>query len=526
MSATAFTICLLKETIGSFDQALDPDKERDAYDLNEAAGLSGTLFVGKQTQFTPAWVNLLNPYLTNPVKGAFTASISAVLLITYANRLFAVCFGYGKSLLEASSWIRDFGLKVALNRVDPEKLRSIDTKTYEDLVVSTRQQTSKSSGISSFGLDVGRDLMRAVTGLSKDTTFFTRLTGSDSIHLTTELPFADFGDLLDELLVAYQDEAYKAHFEWIDNIKEVDAAVKEELDELLLHALRERDLEQMHLAPADVVDWEHIEGFNYPGGGKLHYQELDLVNYLDILGDEFSDLTVERLKHHKVRVRFEGSDEFREPWSIYDCLVWETDHNGRKYVLFDGRWFEVERTYAGRVEAYANSLLREVVQLPDAESGLREGEYNEAVADDFPNVFALLDQKLVRALNAATSIEFCDLLSSGREIIHIKKRSSSAALSHLFSQASVSCEAFLQDREMRKQLRQKLKAADKDPHVFVIPLNRPLASDYDVVYVILTEDKGHWPPALPFFSAVNLMHHASRIRNLGFDVSLQYVRRV
>ena len=60
MSTTAYTVCLLKESISSFDEALDSDKHVDAYELNDASGLSGTLFVGRQTQSTPAWVNLLN----------------------------------------------------------------------------------------------------------------------------------------------------------------------------------------------------------------------------------------------------------------------------------------------------------------------------------------------------------------------------------------------------------------------------------------------------------------------------------
>ena len=85
-------------------------------------------------------------------------------------------------------------------------------------------------------------------GLSRDTTFFKRLTGSDSIHFTTELGFQHFGDVLDELLVAYQDNVYKTNFEWIDNVKKIYPSLKEELDELLVTALQNRDVEQMHLA--------------------------------------------------------------------------------------------------------------------------------------------------------------------------------------------------------------------------------------------------------------------------------------
>ena len=57
------------------------------------------------------------------------------------------------------------------------------------------------------------------------------------------------------------------------------------------------------------------------------------------------------------------------------------------------------------------------------------------------------------------------------QIIHVKKRSSSATLSHLFSQGSVSCDAFVQDRAMRVEVRRKLKQAGKNAYVPLIPLS-------------------------------------------------------
>jgi uncharacterized protein (TIGR04141 family) len=369
--------------------------------------------------------------------------------------------------------------------------------------------------------------MRGVTGQSKDTTFFKRLTGADSIHLTTELKFEDLGDLLDELLVAYQDKTYKDNFEWIDNIKEVDPASRQVLDGLLVDAIRNADLDGMHLAPADIVDWDKIEGFNFPGGGTaLHYPELELSTYLDVLGTDVLNLTAERLKHHKVRVRYEGAAGFEEPWTVYDCLVWEVDWAGKKCILVDGRWFEIEATFAKQVESYVGGLAATNAHLPDAQNGDTEGQYNEAVAAGDPNEFALLDKQMVHAVGAASPIEFCDLLSKTRQLVHVKKRSSSATLSHLFSQGSVSCISFLQDGGVRREVRAKLKKAGKNAHRALISTGRPTAADFEVVFAILAEDKGHWPPALPFFSAVNLMHHARIVQNMGFKVSLQHVRQI
>jgi len=527
MSTQGYTIYLLKDSVKSFAAALDPEKNVTRHDLNTNLGFTGALFVGDQNQSQPGWVGLLNPHLQTPVARAFSANISAVLLVEYDNRIFATTFGYGKGLLAGSSWVRDFGLKVTLNRVDPSKLRSVDSKTYEDMVLSTRRQASRSSAVNTFELDVARDLVRGVTGDSLDTTFFKRLTGSDSLSLTTELPVEDFGDLLDELLVAYSETKYKTNFGWIDNVKEVDSSVRQELDDLLVAALQAGKIDGMHFAPADVVEWKDVAGFNFTGGKKtITYPELDLQDYLQVLDGDLAKLDIDQLKRHKVRLRYEGAEEFHDQWPVYECLVWEADSKGKTYVLFDSRWFEIEKAYATRVSDYVNSISMVTVPLPQGNLGDPEGVYNESVANGDPKQFALMDKVPIKADGVATPIEFCDLMSAGGHLVHVKKRSASATLSHLFSQGSVSADAFLRDLGVRRGVRAKLKKLKKNAHYALIPTKRPIPANFEVVYAVLAKDGAAWPPSLPFFSAVNLMHHANRIQNLGFKVSLQHVKQV
>jgi len=395
------------------------------------------------------------------------------------------------------------------------------------MVLAKRRQASRSSHVDTFELDVARDLLRGVTGDSMDPTFFKRLTGSDSICLTTDLPFSAFGDLLDELLAAYVEDKYKANFGWIDNVKEVDPAVRKELDELLVEALRHKETSGMHLAPADDVEWRSISGFTYTGGKKnLLYGELDLEDYVrDILAGRLKALTMDHLKRHKVRTRLEDSDFVIDQWPVYDCLVWETEFKGKRFVLFDGRWFEVEKAYAARVRNFLTSIAKISVPMPRWKVGEDEKSYNQSVADTDPKQFALLDRQTVRTDGVASPIEFCDLMSRTGHLIHVKKRSSSATLSHLFSQGSVSADAFLRDEGVRREIQSKLKTLHKEFHATRIPTARPNPGDFEVVYAILAKDTAPWPPDLPFFSAVNLMHHASRVQNMGFKVSLQHVRQ-
>ena len=521
------TIFLLKETIQNAVDALDPDKESTPFLLADEFPLTGTLFVGAQNRSTPSWVAMINPHLAAPVRAVYSASISAVLIVSYEGRHFALTLGHGKSLLRPTTWVRDFGLKATLNRVDPSKLRSIDSKIYDDLVVTTRKQTSRSSKVSSFELDVGRALVRGVTGDVDGNPSFMRLTGADALRLTTELPFAELSDLLEELMAAYNDDAYREAFGWIDNIREADPTRNAALDEQLVQSLLAADATDAYLAPADIVDWEEIHGFNFTGGVRtITYPDLNLRDYLQILEYKGTAITPELLKRHNVRVRYEGNDDLQDRWSIYDCLVWETALDNKNYVLFDSRWFEIEPAYAIRVVEFVNSLRSDAIAFPDAAAGQEEGDYNAGVANAFPDIYALLDCENFLPTGAASRIEFCDLLSLTRQIIHIKKRSSSATLSHLFSQGSVASDVFLQDQGLRISVNERLIALQKPGHAAIIPANPPTATDYEIVYAIIArEGQNGWPPPLPFFSAVNLMHHAKRVRNLSFRVSLQYIRQ-
>lgn len=527
MSSKQYTIYLLNDVIKSFNEALNQDKKVSRHDLKRNLGFTGALFVGEQKKSHPSWVDLLNSHLLTPVKRAFTANISAVLLVNYSSRFFAITFGHGKGMLAASSWVQDFGLKVTLNRVDPSKLRSIDSKTYEDMVLSTRRQASRSSTVNNFDLDVARDLIRGVTGDALDTNLFKRLTGSDSLSITTNLSFDHFDELLEDLLIAYNETKYKSSFGWIDNVKEVNSSERQELDNCLVAALRSGNTTGMHLAPADVFEWKDVVGFNFTGGKKSTiYPELDLQDYVQILNNDLAKLDIDQLKRHRVRIRYDGSDVFHDEWPVYQCIIWETDSNGKKYVLFDARWFEIENSYATRVVTFLNDISVGSIVLPDGKPGDYEGVYNKSVAIGDPNQFALLDKQTVRATGAATPIEFCDLMSKNGHLIHVKKRSASATLSHLFSQGAVSADAFLRDEEVRHQVRSKLKELKKNEHHSLIPISRPTPANFEVVYAILAKDETTWPPRLPFFSAVNLMHHASRIQSLGFKVSLQHVKQV
>ncbi len=116
----SFSIYLLKDTFDAGNALRDDTKLEpgvDATDLPEGA----TLFVLDKQPYTPWWAGFfgIQKQLTQASKGA-------MIFLQASGRSFALCFGHVSHNLKDESYEYDFGLRVTLNCVDPEKLRSTD----------------------------------------------------------------------------------------------------------------------------------------------------------------------------------------------------------------------------------------------------------------------------------------------------------------------------------------------------------------------------------------------------------------
>lgn len=76
------------------------------------------------------------------------------------------------------------------------------------MVVSRNTQVSRSTELPTFGVDVARDILRAVTGEPRDERFGKRVSGADAVVLNIEAGAGDLPTLCRDLLDAYNDTAY------------------------------------------------------------------------------------------------------------------------------------------------------------------------------------------------------------------------------------------------------------------------------------------------------------------------------
>ncbi len=380
------------------------------YEVRDLPGLQPALFVRSVAPHPPRWVDYLTRHIDVDLGPLFAASASAVLLFEAAGRLLALTFGQGRHLLDPVCYEQDFGLRVVLNTVAPDQLRSIDAKTTEELTLHTRRDVSRASSLPAFGLDISRDLMRAVTGVPEDESLGRRVSGSDSLAVASRAQIHDLPALGERLVAAYGSDRYKQHFDFIDHLRPVrDRTVVAHLEAKLLEALQTRQIDDLHLAAPEPLDWRNLDGFRFSTQPDDVELETDprISTYLETRAPTM--LTLEHLKQDRV-IAFSATDGgISEQWPVHRCIVFETADDEFLYVLSAGDWYRISRSFRDVVWNFVRELPQPAIALPGAELGIDEGAYNQAAAEATGALN--LDRQLVRQ-SVPDPIEICDLLGA------------------------------------------------------------------------------------------------------------------
>jgi uncharacterized protein (TIGR04141 family) len=158
-----------------------------------------------------------------------------------------------------------------------------------------------------------------------------------------------------------------------------------------------------------------------------------------------------------------------------------------------------------------------VLPLVNARSNETEGEYNERAAAASAGELALLDARPVPYGGGRSRIEVCDLLSRQGTFVHLKAKTKSSTLSHLFAQGLNSAQAF-RDAAFRALAR----AICPTTHQYIFD-GEPRPSNHTIVYAIISSAEGNIRDALPFFSRQSLANANQALINMGYNVRLRKV---
>jgi len=515
-------VILIKGALTSFDDLVKPAKQGEiivGLNLKATSSVVGKFFFKDVPEKPPSWMSFVKPNLDDQNFSAANKSASAVLVLQKAGETFAVTFGHGRHLIKQDHVTRDFGLKVVLNSVDPKNLKSLDVHTFENRSLHSRKQASHGGGIEVFGIDPTKELLRSVTGVPRDASFATLVSGSDSLTIHNKIDFDQIPDKCAEALALYQSDQYKTDFPWVDNLRPVNEPAEiQRLDNLLIEKIKTDSLDGIHLTPPQAIEWADVEEFKYSIDSENGFQDFSVKHYASAISN-LETFSVQKLKKHYVSVKFAGSATHHEKWKLYDCIVYEHQEADSLHVLTSGQWFRVEDTFVQKVSQFIQALPDPAIPIVSARKDEKEADYNNRLAASSAN-YCLMDQKLVKCDDALTQVEVCDVASKQKQLIHVKRKTHSSSLSHLFNQGLVSTQLLAGDLSFRREARAHISGWSTIEGDAVFPSERPNMSDYEIIYGIITSKQGTWDTDLPFFSQLSLMNTAQHLTRLGVKYSL------
>lgn len=480
----------------------------------------GYFVFDKSLPHPPDWVRDFFGSILEGNTQILTSTAKGVLVVPIRKnnkvRHFAVVFGFGRHLLNEGVIEERFGLKIVLNSLDASSLRSIDKTTLGSIPKHSREQMSKDVAAADFGIDIEQDLVSSVTGKSRDDQFGKLITGKDALNCSVKVDATNIAEFLQHCLERYESSDYKKDFEWIDQITDIrDKKIEEELNLTLVEKLNKRDLKKIWMAVPEIVNWSDIKGFRYVNSKyTITHDDLDIEKYLQELG---GPLEIGFFKEPQVYAISASTDNILEQWSMFRCIYAEIELKENMYLLSNGKWYKIAKGFTEQIQKEFESIKRSDIVLPEC-TAIQEKEYNSNAARIIDNA-CCMDTELIPYGGGRSSIEFCDIFTTDKKILHVKRYGNSNVLSHLFSQGVVSGEIFISDTDFRKKLNTKLPGT----HKLINPDIQPLAREYEIIFCIISESDN--PLDIPFFSKVSLKNARRRLMTYGYNVSIKQIKR-
>lgn len=514
------TFYLFKDSVRDFGSAVKDSTitaESAPYtriDLKGEVPFEAEAFLQRNRDTKPKWLNFVEPFCDiRDVGDLRNSTCSFLLLIKASDRIFAVTTGFGFTAINRDLTERNFRLKVALNSLEPSKIKRISARNVDVLTRQTSTYVSKESGIEDFRFDTDSDLIGAIAGPVSIEEIGKRLSGSDSLTLTSDAGFPELGSKCEILLEYFSKDTYRTNFGFIDKIVPIrDKALIGLLVDNLRESLDKRSLDLISIAPPETDSEDRIETYKLNLGHKrFTFEDLSLEGIYKEIGERELD----PLKSKVVGLDYDGNPCTKST-ELINYIVFQTEHDKKTFMLTLGQWYQVEKDYIEEVKRYVSEfdVLNDL--LPDMLVGEAEGTYNKGVVEASGRSLVLLDKELVH-VTGKSSVEVCDILSQDMKFVCVKKWDSSSTLSHLFSQGSVSAELLGEYSEYRKSV----LALVPDEWIFSFTAD-DIGEKRKItfVYAIAYPERKPFELRLPFFSLVNLVRNVRLIRSMGYSVAI------
>lgn len=433
----------------------------------------------------------------------------------------ALCWGMGWLFLDQSLVDGAFGQRLALRSVDPDLLSSLTRTVLDERAKVDRSSIPAGSGLTGFGIGGFGELVTRVVGtaeirgLTINKSF--RVRGADAVSVPLGLsPTALLADLkvLDSLLA----QKPRPELEVLEQLVPVKkkTAVHDKLEAHLEAELQKTpDASQIALAwpHENLSDNQPPESFRVKRGGMLMVQPDTPTK--ELLLKLMKGKSIDRLDTIAVQLfaDAEGDNAISTDIPLRKWVAFEKVEGQRRYFLHNGQWFEMDLNYAKQLDDRVKQIFAEPagLTLPPWKTFDDEAEYNKKAAEALGAV--LMDRKLIQTTQNKRGFEPSDLITDKDVYVHVKSATSSAPLSHLFSQGANSAHALQQDQEARTKLKQRVKERGGDPDLIG-------AKPKKIVFAIRAKKVGQTitPDDLYSFSKVSLVRVFDELESRGIEV--------
>ncbi|MBN4016436.1 TIGR04141 family sporadically distributed protein [Rhodospirillaceae bacterium AH-315-P19] len=517
----SFSIYLLKNGCDATN-ALKDDHSLDETVAADALPEGASLFILNNPPREPWWKGYFSIQ-----KSLRQATKGALIFLPVGKRVFALSFGHVFHNLKDASYEYDFGLRVTLNCVDPDKIKNTDV-LEPGAARRQRTQVSPDSNLTYFDFDCDSTILKSLTGKVKaeHQELIKHATGASNLRISSAVAFNGLAGLCEKLLELYESDTYKTTFPDIQNIAPVrDPVVIKQLNGKLLEAFRAKS-EGLALAIPDIVDYQDNVCATFSGAGKsCVYDDVFIDRYYEYLasyGRALADVELDDLRRHVLRLTDENGST-RDNHSIFKSFIYDTtlDGGGETYHLTEGNWYKVNNDYIVKLEAFLDPLCADLLLPAYTHNG--EGAYNAAVAANDASYLCL--DKTDISPTGQTQIEPCDLYSVTDDhavFHHVKRSTLSKQLSHLFNQGANAVELLKLEEEAVEKLKQLInnKTAGSIA-AFSAPID---AKSFEVVFAIIThKDKANKSKNLPLFSRVSLMRNMKALQLMSVKASYGFI---
>ncbi|MFE0514641.1 DUF6119 family protein [Streptomyces sp. NPDC058964] len=459
---------------------------------------------------------------------------AGAIVIGVSGGPYALTFGMGHLLIDPSRIDSGFGLSFSIRSIEPELIRQVtrnilDSRARVDRSTVPGGQSIRGFGIESYGEIVSRlagTLEKASMTFNRDKPKKVGIAAADSLKIPLGVKPADLIGDLHEVTRITQTSSPVPELGFIDQIRSLKSTNKQvsKLEIKLSQALGSADRGPLALTlPAECEEHEHGTNSYRIKIASERFEVIEELSISDVL-ERVEDLPLgERLDalrsgYIQMCSDADGRDKVSRQVKAHKWLAFEAGLDAGHYFYHQGRWFEVGDNYLD----FLHNRLDEVfarpasIQLPKWDSRWAEEEdYNREAAKAIPGGAVCLDRKKIHTKQHPYGIEACDIIGPNNELIHVKRASSSAPLSHLFAQGWTSIEALRADREARVKLLARIRQRS-NTHAF-----DPNVKPKKLIYGIAIKDDATVSRGNLFtFSQVALMRAINALENADVDVEV------